>query len=307
MAGLEHITWLLTLVSFFGVLSVLATAMVDWWARWRGWRQASLRQAVGRLLRSPAEQASGQTGSAWGEAVLAHPRVSVGGQQPDSLAPEVFAEVTWQVLAEAPQTQDMRQAPVWQVLTLGEPEAQGQSSAPMMALPDDQRQRQQARLAGWFSQAMQLETQRYRARTRRFLFGLGFVLSMVANVNALRVAEGLQADPASAQALEAQLGSEAMTALARQQAESAALMGDGLASGPAGPSAAPAADALQALAVLVPQRQLWGWRQGLPEGWRMWLWQVMGCLLTALAVAQGAEFWFDLLKRMTSLKGRAGA
>jgi hypothetical protein len=154
---------------------------------------------------------------------------------------------------------------------------------------------------------MQLETQRYRARTRRFLFGLGFVLSMVANVNALRVAEGLQADPAAAQALEAQLGSESMSALARQQAESAALMGDGLASGASGAVAAPAADALQALAVLAPQRQLWGWRQGLPEGWRMWVWQVVGCLLTALAVAQGAEFWFDLLKRMTSFKARAGA
>lgn len=309
MAGLEHITWLLTLVSFFGVLSVLATAMAGWWAHWRGWREAGLRDTLCRLLRTDEEARAGLGRSAWGEAVLAHPRISPEGRTPGHLAPAVFAEVAWHVLARQEQPQALRgqgaPAAVWQVMDLdAAPPAQL-----LRELPADTVERQRAALADWFNQAMAQASLRYQARTRRFLFGLGFVLSMVANVNALRVAEGLQADPATAAALQGQLVSEPLAQAAARQAQ--AMLGADDAQpdqasppAPSATSAQSAADALDAARVLasVPQHHLWGWRQGLPEGWRAWALQVLGCLLTALAVAQGAEFWFDLLKRMTSVR-----
>jgi hypothetical protein len=42
--------------------------------------------------------------------------------------------------------------------------------------------------------------------------------------------------------------------------------------------------------------------RGVPDGWSGWLFKLMGIFLTALAVSQGAPFWFDLLNKIIVIR-----
>ncbi|HYH87546.1 MAG TPA: hypothetical protein VEX60_18975, partial [Pyrinomonadaceae bacterium] len=52
----------------------------------------------------------------------------------------------------------------------------------------------------------------------------------------------------------------------------------------------------------------WSWQpitddpRGLPSGFGGWLLKVVGWLLTAFAVSQGAPFWFDLLNKIIVIR-----
>jgi len=49
-----------------------------------------------------------------------------------------------------------------------------------------------------------------------------------------------------------------------------------------------------------------GWGQSKPENWWDWLSKIVGWLVTGVAVTMGAPFWFEMLKKLLSLKGGSG-
>ncbi len=122
-------------------------------------------------------------------------------------------------------------------------------------------------VASWFDAMMERASAVYRRRAYAVAFGLGLALALACNVDTIGIARALWRDGLLAEAVRAEVEHGAAGAMDR-------LAGIGLPLG-------------------------WG-AAGFPSGpWALWL---LGILLTAAAVAQGSPIWFDVLKRITSVR-----
>lgn len=140
-----------------------------------------------------------------------------------------------------------------------------------------------AYLAKWFDDQMNHLRTQYKKWTNYVLLIIGLVISVVLNVDTIRVTDALLTNPAQRQAIveeakNIQLGAGAENSLGdlQKQLDSLAL--------PIGwpEESAPAVSA--------PNFFLWLIKK------------VIGILVTAFAVSQGAPFWFDLLNKITNLR-----
>lgn len=184
-------------------------------------------------------------------------------------------------------------------------------------------------IAGWFQEAMDSASSHYRKISQRWLLWIGFIMALILNADTIRTIHVLSHDKALAEQVaayaeiikaqnDAKLPEEVRTIeLARVEA----------------------ADSLRAMQKLE--------RMGFPLGWRFepasdflpsvlddapaatvtdaaapqdppvfpsplahpvaWLVKLLGLALTALAVSQGAPFWYDLLNKLVSIRrGPAG-
>ncbi len=135
--------------------------------------------------------------------------------------------------------------------------------------------RLQRSLATWFDAAMDRASGAYKRQSQLWCFVIAFVLSLALNIDSLHLFSTLWKQPA----LVAQISAPA-TAMTAEQA-------------------------LQKLETLPI-----GWQtaadstsQDLLPQCRVLLLQFVGWLITASAALFGAPFWFDLLQRLTNLRG----
>jgi hypothetical protein len=155
-------------------------------------------------------------------------------------------------------------------------------------LSGDDMTRVRAAVEAWFNAAMERVSGKYKRQTQRHLLRLGFVMAVVANVDALRVMHRLYSDPTIRQAAVAMAESVAKDSASLRspqadralgQIQSLALpIGWQLNTFPAGAFASKTATALTLLQLLV--------------GWT----------LTALAISLGAPFWFELLNKFMVIR-----
>ena len=136
---------------------------------------------------------------------------------------------------------------------------------------------------GWFDDSMERVSGWYRRLTQAMLLGLGVLLAVGLNVNAVTVAQRLWTDaPLRAAVVEQVQRAERLPAGREETVE------DALRSVESG---------LKSLGAL-----------SLPIGWTdearpsTWYGAVAGWILTAIAIAMGAPFWFDLLGRVARLR-----
>lgn len=136
---------------------------------------------------------------------------------------------------------------------------------------------------GWFDDAMERVSGWYRRLTQAMLLALGIALAVGLNVNAVTVAQRLWTDaPLRAAVVEQVQRAEPLPAGDQQTVD------DALRSVESG---------LKSLGAL-----------SLPIGWTeearpsTWYGAVAGWILTAIAIAMGAPFWFDLLGRVARLR-----
>ena len=136
---------------------------------------------------------------------------------------------------------------------------------------------------GWFDDAMERVSGWYRRLTQVMLLGLGVLLAVGLNVNAVTVAQRLWTDAPlraavvqrSQEAFELPTGQEQTVEEALRDVESG----------------------LKSIGAL-----------SLPIGWTedarpsTWYGALAGWMLTAIAIAMGAPFWFDLLGRVARLR-----
>lgn len=175
----------------------------------------------------------------------------------------------------------------------------------------------------WFNDAMDRLSGAYKRRAQFVAFAIGFVLALVFNVDSINAATNLWREPTLRQAIIAQ--AEAYTA--------ATQVDDGSPPNPL-ESIPELQQQLQALNIpygwtsapfdtggrqcsLLPldAQQVWGIPsedlQGspicktinnLPADPYAWLVKLIGMLLTGAAAAQGAPFWFDILKKLVNVR-----
>lgn len=153
-----------------------------------------------------------------------------------------------------------------------------------------------AGLEGWFDDVMDRLEGAYKRWTRWLLFVVGLVLAGVLNVSALRIVDSLWNDPVLRTAVAAQV--EELTATCAA--------GDETCVPPACPE--DKTECTEADKIDYALNSLDGLK--LPVGWGAgwsaelhWLLIMIGWLPAAAAVTMGAPFWFDLISRLTGMRG----
>lgn len=179
----------------------------------------------------------------------------------------------------------------------------------------------QDKLGKWFDDGMFRATEVFRRRSQFFSLGVGMILAIMLNVDALHLARTLWEDPALR-------GAVAATAIAtvddleqqynqsnpatREEAIAEARTGiqnllelrlpiGWINTNPADLSKT--TDVVQDISRL-ESRNLWmmlPWNNGGWLGW--WLQKIVGLTLTTVAIAQGAPFWFDIMRRIRGSSG----
>ncbi len=180
------------------------------------------------------------------------------------------------------------------------------------------------KIGHWFDSAMDRASHVYMREMQRISLGIGFLLALVLNVDTLHMARILWEDPALRSVV-------AVTAASTSPELEVTINNDevgveGQVEGDLGQSVDDVADTLRRLLDL---RLPIGWQLVAPaengEGallqgdnarnlWYFWpgnhpdwiglvIRKIIGIVVTTIAVAQGAPFWFDLLRRLTHGRG----
>jgi hypothetical protein len=148
----------------------------------------------------------------------------------------------------------------------------------------------QLKVEGWFNDSMDRASGWYKHRAQNILLVIALALTVLLNVDTIKLAQSLWTNPVARQATEQ---------LAQQYVDAN--------KGGLKPSPSPT-DSTQAIADLSSQaKQITEWTQQLPFpfGWHerppmqplFWLETLTGWLITTLALSLGAPFWFDTLNK----------
>jgi hypothetical protein len=175
--------------------------------------------------------------------------------------------------------------------------------------------RARGELEAWFDSAMDRVSGRYRRRTAWVLFAVGLSMTVLLNVDAVRIATALYKSPALREAAVAMAG----RVTGPQEGERAepvrpqgAAVGEQQRNQPATQSSTGRIDANAALDSLYVLRLPIGWGDTVAGPWPTaaeWekvgehIWDsLFGWLLTAFAISLGAPFWFDTLNRIMVIR-----
>ena len=170
-------------------------------------------------------------------------------------------------------------------------------------------------LERWFDEAMDRVSGAYKRFTQYFMLVFGLLIAFGGNFDTIEMTRVLWRDPVlRAQAVEqakAYVDAHPQTPLAAATAASAAAE---MASAPASAAAADPLATTQAklqalkaqsassLAAIDQLKLPFGWPQGFELCALLSVSKLLGCLMTALAVALGAPFWFDTLQKFLNLR-----
>ena len=139
------------------------------------------------------------------------------------------------------------------------------------------------RVEGWFNNSMERLGGAYRRRVQVVALVAGIAIAAVLNVDSAAIASALWKDPALRQAVSAaasQLNEPGQTQTGSTVEEKLA-------------NIASSVDSLNVLSLPI------GWSaNNMPKDANGWAAKVIGILLSGMAGAQGAPYWFDLMKKL---------
>jgi len=140
------------------------------------------------------------------------------------------------------------------------------------------------RVENWYDDGMERVSGVYKRRAQIYIAVIGLVLCSALNADTVMIARELWGDQALRTAIVTQ-------AQAKTQVSGACKDKDALTC---------ATDSIRDAEV--PPI---GWAgdgvRSVPEGWK-WLWKILGILISSVAVAMGAPFWFSLLNKVVNLR-----
>ncbi|HVO72833.1 MAG TPA: hypothetical protein VMT35_02320 [Ignavibacteriaceae bacterium] len=148
-------------------------------------------------------------------------------------------------------------------------------------------------LEKWFNDMMERTSGWYKRQVQVIILIIGLILSLAFNVNTIKIIDKLSNDKAAREQI-VNISENYVKGRLPSTDSTTAKRLDLLVS---------RADSLYQ-ADIEPVNELFG------LGWKSWgdftgrFWEnIIGCLITALAISLGAPFWFDLLNKFVSLRG----
>jgi hypothetical protein len=157
----------------------------------------------------------------------------------------------------------------------------------------------QRRIESWYEQVMARASGAYKRDTQRWLFGLGLVLALLLNADALAIYHNLSINSSLREAMNAAASNFVAVKPAISSANSLTV-----------PTAA-SNETYQRINDIV-NSNIGAFEAPLGVGWSTfdpasidglgWLFKLGGWLMTALAVSFGASFWFELLKKIMNVR-----
>jgi hypothetical protein len=179
-------------------------------------------------------------------------------------------------------------------------------------------------LETWFNDAMDRLSGAYKRRAQLIAFIIGFIVALILNVDTIRVATSLWREPTLRQAIVAQAQNYAQSEASQTVSSTSPLDNIPVMEEQLKALNIPFGWTISAIETggrqcsLLPIKasQVWGMPsrddQGLPvcekitdlpKDLHTWLMKILGLLITGLAAAQGAPFWFDILKKLVNVRG----
>ena len=141
------------------------------------------------------------------------------------------------------------------------------------------------RVEGWFNDSMDRAADRYKRRTQVILFTIGVVVTLMLNVDTIKLAQSLWNNPIEREAT-VELAQKYVSA--NQQ-----------------PPSSVQDFTAQANQIAQIGQQLpfpFGWSGWSPKGKLFWVESFLGWFITALALSLGAPFWFDTLNKFMQVR-----
>jgi hypothetical protein len=234
--------------------------------------------------------------------------VSKGGKEkptePSYIAPQLFSAALFDILHVGPHATTTPRQPADSPIDIiieqrtrhpTQPLQRTLSSLSRMTEP----QQVVATVDNWYNDAMERASGVYTRHVRKQLFAIGLFVAAVFNIDPLNLARVLSTN-------------DVVRPAVVEQAQSIVHQGKSATASDSS-QAAPSVDAAIRLLALETVGIPFGWSKELPSqdpcGYPRTLWnaitKILGLFLTAIATMLGAQFWFDLLGRVVSLRATA--
>ena len=273
------------LILCYLMLSLFASAVQEWIASLFALRSKNLRKGIGNLISKE-----------YAERFYDHPlikKLAKSGKLPSYIAPRTMSTVLLEVVAKdkgdrtflASGAKDLR------ALINSVPESHPLRSV-LDSFYDDSAEAAQVlqeRLSDWFDEGMDRISGWYKRRVKLTIFGIAAMVTVATNASSIHIAQELWRHEALRTALVARAEAVQEGSLTNADGQLDSLVAD-----------------LDSLPIGWKTTQDGSGSIDWPEGFLGWLALLFGWAITVAAVSLGAPFWFDLLGKVTNLRGTGG-
>jgi hypothetical protein len=287
----------------FMVLSLLSTTLNELLSAWRGWRGFYLEEGLKRLLEYDDDPKVYEAfkKNPFFRQLMQHKAPLRVSQAPAYLSSADFTSILFNVLKK-------KGVPVEKVEDLlADLPANSQLKDVLEQIKDEGHQNvkaYEARLQNWFDGVMGQASGWYKRHLQVVTILVGFVVAGVLNADSFQIYSNLSTNAVARQSL----NSMAQAAVDKGAAPTtASILPDSIRKDSIGSynevkEKFNQAVQSQEVAQLTNILGL-GWRVGDGEvGLKHWLIRLLGWLITALAISLGAPFWFDVLKKIITIR-----
>ncbi len=288
--------WAIGIVFVYLLLAIICTTINEWIAGLTSVRAATLSQAIGQLL----DEQKTATGSFLAD-FYKHPLISgmmSPGKTPSSGHPSYLPSRTF-----ATAVMDLATAGVQGSISFADLESgaknlpDGDVKTALLALLQNANGdllRVQKNIENWFDDAMERASGWYKRRTQIVTILVASLLTIATNADTVRIAHLLWTNST----LRATLVEKAKnrTETGAEASNRPAAVSYPKKDEPLHPVYQAKADELTAI------RPLLGWDIKEACDWKTWPSRLLGWFLSITAISLGAPFWFDLLKKLMSIR-----
>ncbi|HXF85724.1 MAG TPA: hypothetical protein VNK49_10100 [Anaerolineales bacterium] len=270
------------------VLSIGAMQMQEWIESILGWRSQHLEKAVRAMLNDPTMS----------DNFFQHPAIqalyrrSGINKMPSWIPPQRFAKVMMDLFVNAGKPPEALPEGEWSLAKMQQNLKAMQQTNPELAQKfgyllrgigdtsakiEEKLSEWHKELETWYNDTMSMVTLEYKKFSQWIAFLFGLLIAVVLNVDTVYIAKELWTQPTTRAVIVAQ---------AQAQVE-------------AGETPSDFRQVIQSLPLPV------GWHSAtMPSTPQGWLLKAFGFLLSGAAAAQGAPFWFDLLRRLVGFRAK---
>jgi hypothetical protein len=269
----------------FLLIGLITSVLQEVIATVLGWRAATLKDGIGRLLADP--NLSGIGGEILAHGLLQGLKTKRGvlSYLPSTTFADALVDLLFRPTVDgspgAPARPTYATAHLISTIQQAKiPDGLRQSLTSLANTASSDVAAFKTKVAAWFDSAMERVSGEYKRRTQYWQVGIAFILAIALNISTINVATTLWRDPALRQAVAAEA--------------------EPLVRGGNTPQATDVSKVLDKLPLPI------GWTappKFSRDAWCSWLTMIAGWMLTGFSAFFGAPFWFDLLTSVVNLRG----